>query len=315
MENSMEEGLLNNNSAPDNEAPDFNNPPLRRMRTSLVNRRRMEEVQQLETHSKYAQVFLKDAIWYSILITYLCICYFVPTLFGLSRSPECEMKTGYANAMFGMVVIGTQAIIRILFLLGYLFKRVTSPVPSVTEYVQKQVLVVSIIDGLVTLIGWTVFFYWSQALWGHIGSSQTCTEGRNLWDFVNWLMILSVTVWPTIFMTILLLVGICCLPCIISGIKEYLRSSREERAKKFEVIDHMIKKKYNADDFAQHKECAICMCEFGEDDNVSPLPCNTNHYFHAECIEHWIKENPSCPMCRTPITPEALEELSKKLDN
>ena len=315
MENSMEEGLLNNNSAPDNEAPDFNNPPLRRMRTSLVNRRRMEEVQQLETHSKYAQVFLKDAIWYSILITYLCICYFVPTLFGLSRSPECEMKTGYANAMFGIVVIGTQAFIRILFLLGYLFKRVTSPVPSVTEYVQKQVVVVSIIDGLVTLIGWTVFFYWSQALWGHIGSSQTCTEGRNLWDFVNWLMILSVTVWPTIFMTILLLVGICCLPCIISGIKEYLRSSREERAKKFEVIDHMIKKKYNADDFAQHKECAICMCEFGEDDNVSPLPCNTNHYFHAECIEHWIKENPSCPMCRTPITPEALEELSKKLDN
>ena len=235
-------------------------------------------------------------------------------MFGLSRSPECEMKTGYANAMFGMVVIGTQAFIRIVFLLGYLCKRVTSPVASVTEFVQQQVIVVSIIDGVVTLIGWTVFFYWSQALWGHIGSSQTCTEGRNLWDFVNWLMILSVTVWPTIFMTILLLVGICCLPCIISGIKEYLRSSREERAKKFEVIDHMIKKKYNADDFAQHKECAICMCEFGEDDNVSPLPCNVNHYFHAECIEHWIKENPTCPMCRTPITPDALEELSKKLD-
>ena len=58
-----------------------------------------------------------------------------PTLFGLSRSPECEMKTGYANAMFGMVVIGTQAFIRIVFLLGYLCKRATSPVASVTAYV------------------------------------------------------------------------------------------------------------------------------------------------------------------------------------
>ena len=45
------------------------------------------------------------------------------------------MKTGYANAMFGMVVIGTQAFIRIVFLLGYLCKRATSPVASVTEYV------------------------------------------------------------------------------------------------------------------------------------------------------------------------------------
>lgn len=45
LENNMNEGLLQNNTAgADNEEPDFNNPPLRRMRTSLVNRRRMEEV-------------------------------------------------------------------------------------------------------------------------------------------------------------------------------------------------------------------------------------------------------------------------------
>ena len=104
-------------------------------------------------------MFLKDAIWYSFLITYLCVCYFVPSIFGLTRSPECEMRTGYTNAMFGMVVLGSQAFIRILFLIGYLCKRVASTVPSVTEYVQKQVIVVTVIDALITLIGWTVFFY------------------------------------------------------------------------------------------------------------------------------------------------------------
>jgi len=127
-------------------------------------------------------------------------------------------------------------------------------------------------------------------------------------------MILAVTVWPAILMSILLLIGLCCLPCIITGIKDYLRSSREEQREKFKVLDGMIKMKYNEDDFKKHKECSICMCEFGPDDQVSPLPCNINHYFHSECIQTWIKENPSCPMCRTPITPEALEEFSKNID-
>ena len=195
------------------------------------------------------KVFLKDAVWYGFLIAYLSICYYSTSLFGLTRSPECEMRTGFANAMFGIVLIGPQALIRLVFLLGYLCKRATSSVPNVTEFVQKWVIIVAIVDGFMTIIGWTTFFYWSQALWGHIGSSSTCTEGRNLWDFVNWLMILACTVWPAIFMSVLLLIGICCLPCIITGIKDYMRSTREEREKKFQVLDHMVKMKYNAEDF------------------------------------------------------------------
>ena len=74
----------------------------------------------------------------------------------------------------------------------------------------------------------------------------------------------------------------------------------------------MIKKKYNEEDFQQNKECAICFCEYGPDDEVSPLPCK--HYFHAECIQTWIKDNPTCPMCRDPITPEKLEEYSAQLE-
>ena len=76
----------------------------------------------------------------------------------------------------------------------------------------------------------------------------------------------------------------------------------------------MIKMKYNEEDFKKHKSCAICFVDFGTDDHVSPLPCNINHYFHTECIERWIKENPTCPICRAEITPEALEEFSKNID-
>ena len=105
-----------------------------------------------------------------------------------------------------------------------------------------------------------------------------------MWDFINWLMILCATVLPAILMSILLLIGICCLPCIFAFIKETMRQSREDRREKFKVLDGMIKMKYNEDDFKKHKDCAICMMEFGPDDQVSPLPCNIAHYFHSECI-------------------------------
>ena len=125
------ERLINNNAgADDGEAAlrdmdgvDFNNPPLRRMRTSLVSRQRMENMQQLEAHNKYLKTFIKDAVWYATIITYLCVCYFVPTLFGLTRDPECEMKAAYANAMFGMILIGMQCILRSGFVIVYFVKK------------------------------------------------------------------------------------------------------------------------------------------------------------------------------------------------
>ena len=40
--------------------------------------------------------------------------------------------------------------------------------------------------------------------------------------------------------------------------------------------------------FEKHKECTICLNEFKENDLVSPLPCDTRHYFHSSCIERWF---------------------------
>jgi len=55
------------------------------------------------------------------------------------------------------------------------------------------------------------------------------------------------------------------------------------------------------------------MVEFEEDDDVTPLPCDKAHYFHESCIETWIKTKPECPLCRTEITYEQLQEQKAKL--
>lgn len=47
------------------------------------------------------------------------------------------------------------------------------------------------------------------------------------------------------------------------------------------------------------KNCAICLSNFDESDQVSGLPCS--HLFHTECINQWLENTPRCPICRTDI--------------
>jgi hypothetical protein len=49
-------------------------------------------------------------------------------------------------------------------------------------------------------------------------------------------------------------------------------------------------------------KCAVCMGEFcsetsegEEEEELALLPCD--HFFHAECVEGWMKDNNSCPHC------------------
>ncbi len=60
--------------------------------------------------------------------------------------------------------------------------------------------------------------------------------------------------------------------------------------------------------------CAICMDQFKEGQEITPLPCNDAHYFHSECIGDWFDSNQTCPMCRQPITEEAMKEQKDKYD-
>ncbi|KAJ2766474.1 hypothetical protein IWQ57_004345, partial [Coemansia nantahalensis] len=46
-------------------------------------------------------------------------------------------------------------------------------------------------------------------------------------------------------------------------------------------------------------ECGICMDEYSAGDMVLTLPCK--HLYHEECIDHWLKMNGTCPICRTRI--------------
>ncbi|XP_010533077.1 PREDICTED: RING-H2 finger protein ATL47-like [Tarenaya hassleriana] len=50
-------------------------------------------------------------------------------------------------------------------------------------------------------------------------------------------------------------------------------------------------------------DCAVCLCEFSEDDKLRLLPL-CSHAFHIDCIDTWLLSNSTCPLCRgTLFTP------------
>ncbi|GAB4826388.1 hypothetical protein Ancab_009253 [Ancistrocladus abbreviatus] len=42
-------------------------------------------------------------------------------------------------------------------------------------------------------------------------------------------------------------------------------------------------------------ECAICCMEYERRQYITTLPCT--HRYHRECINHWLKQKKTCPIC------------------
>ena len=59
--------------------------------------------------------------------------------------------------------------------------------------------------------------------------------------------------------------------------------------------DHIKK-----DDKIIGTKCLICMEDYKHKEYKRVLP-NCKHYFHKRCIDKWLKQNSSCPICRNQL--------------
>ncbi|KAJ1720270.1 hypothetical protein LPJ53_005088 [Coemansia erecta] len=69
-----------------------------------------------------------------------------------------------------------------------------------------------------------------------------------------------------------------------------------------EQIRSLPQRAITEEEAAKHKECGICMEEYNVEEAVLELPCK--HFYHKECIDHWLKMNGTCPICRKRIEPD-----------
>ncbi|XP_029979109.1 E3 ubiquitin-protein ligase RNF6 [Sphaeramia orbicularis] len=47
------------------------------------------------------------------------------------------------------------------------------------------------------------------------------------------------------------------------------------------------------------RACSVCINEYAQGNKLRRLPCS--HEFHIHCIDRWLSDNNTCPICRQPI--------------
>ncbi|KAK1416203.1 hypothetical protein QVD17_31992 [Tagetes erecta] len=59
-------------------------------------------------------------------------------------------------------------------------------------------------------------------------------------------------------------------------------------------------------------DCIVCLCEVEpEEDGCKKLTsCDHGERFHCGCIESWLKEHSTCPLCRTHVPKSLCHRLN-----
>ncbi|XP_020596165.1 E3 ubiquitin-protein ligase ATL31-like [Phalaenopsis equestris] len=60
-------------------------------------------------------------------------------------------------------------------------------------------------------------------------------------------------------------------------------------------------------------ECAVCLCEFEDDDVLRLLP-RCSHVYHRDCIDVWFATHFTCPVCRTNLAAENQDQQPEMVD-
>ncbi|KAM3378244.1 hypothetical protein P3S68_010657 [Capsicum galapagoense] len=69
-----------------------------------------------------------------------------------------------------------------------------------------------------------------------------------------------------------------------------------------ETIANMMKTRTHCSTDDGGETCAICLCEYENDETIGTLECQ--HEYHASCIKQWLlKGKTSCPLCRSSVLP------------
>ncbi|XP_014053956.1 E3 ubiquitin-protein ligase RLIM isoform X2 [Salmo salar] len=71
-----------------------------------------------------------------------------------------------------------------------------------------------------------------------------------------------------------------------------------------EQIDNLSTRNFGESDAL--KTCSVCITEYAEGNKLRKLPCS--HEYHVHCIDRWLSENSTCPICRRAVLVSANRE-------
>ncbi|CAI9091272.1 OLC1v1026247C1 [Oldenlandia corymbosa var. corymbosa] len=74
------------------------------------------------------------------------------------------------------------------------------------------------------------------------------------------------------------------------------------------ILSNFPTKKYSDGFFssAETIQCTVCLADYNKEDTLRILPA-CGHFFHASCIDAWLYQHSTCPVCRI-----SLREVTEK---
>lgn len=61
-------------------------------------------------------------------------------------------------------------------------------------------------------------------------------------------------------------------------------------------VESLPIKTLTKEDLSTYDECAICLSQYEEGEQVKEVPCH--HAFHVDCIDKWLNMSNFCPVCK-----------------
>jgi len=145
------------------------------------------------------------------------------------------------------------------------------------------------------------------------GDNHTKDEAGFLYAGLLFLMIEGMILLMFCAIVFLIIIFVCCVVCFLFRRASVLERERQENnANIGNLINQLDVLQIMGNRFKSGENCIICFDEFKEgDDVIVRLPWEGKHMFHKKCIVTWIQNNNICPICRTEITEEILEQARR----
>jgi len=100
-----------------------------------------------------------------------------------------------------------------------------------------------------------------------------------------------------------MLILFCCCTCVVVILRIFIYPPGQERTHRgasANTIAALPCKKFEAGQLPKEDcNCAICLSDYEEKEDIRYLPCN--HHFHKNCVDQWLLTNKTCPFCKHEI--------------